>query len=66
MQEYRQVQNIYFGIKVQIGYRKRSYLETVPHLTYCVPPLIRVNPGSIFGWGLIFIFGGLVNLFFKF
>jgi hypothetical protein len=27
-------------------------------------PLIRVNPGSIFGWGLIFIFGGLVNLFF--
>jgi hypothetical protein len=22
-------------------------------------PLIRVNPGSIFGWGLIFIFGGL-------
>jgi hypothetical protein len=27
-------------------------------------PLLRVNPGSIFGWGLIFIFGGLVNLFF--
>jgi hypothetical protein len=27
-------------------------------------PLIRVNPGSIFGWGLIFIFEGLVNLFF--
>jgi hypothetical protein len=26
-----------------------------------VNPLIRVNPGSIFGWGLIFIFGGLVN-----
>jgi hypothetical protein len=29
-------------------------------------PLIRINPGSIFGWGLIFIFGGLGNLFFKF
>jgi hypothetical protein len=24
-------------------------------------PLIRVNPGSILGWGLLFIFGGLVN-----
>jgi hypothetical protein len=31
------------------------------HLYY---PLIRVNPGSIFGWGLIFIFGGLVNFIF--
>jgi hypothetical protein len=29
-------------------------------------PLIRVNPGSIFGWGLIFIFGGLVNFIFYF
>jgi hypothetical protein len=28
-------------------------------------PLSRVNPGSIFRWGLIFIFGGLVNFFFK-
>jgi hypothetical protein len=33
---------------------------------HSTPPLIRVNPGSIFRWGLIFIFGGLVNLFFKF
>jgi hypothetical protein len=31
-----------------------------------VCPLIRVNPGSIFGWGLIFMFGGLVNFFKKF
>jgi hypothetical protein len=29
-------------------------------------PLIRVNPGSIFRWGLIFIFGGVVNSFFSF
>jgi hypothetical protein len=29
----------------------------------CLGPLIRVNPGSIFRWGLIFIFGGLVNFF---
>jgi hypothetical protein len=29
-------------------------------------PLIRVNSGSIFGWGLIFIFGGLVKFIFYF
>ena len=33
---------------------------------YPVDLLIRVNLGSIFGWGLIFIFGGLVNFIFKF
>jgi hypothetical protein len=41
-------------------------IESNKHHVWLLSPLIRVNPGSIFGWGLIFIFGGLVNFLYKF